>query len=813
MKRARRHLGCMAIIARRELAAYFHAPIAYIVGVLFLVLQGFSFWAVVSVLADPSAPAPLGAVLGSFFGGTFLYWTVLVLVVAVISMRLVAEEKRQGTWESLLTAPVSELAVLVGKWLGGLAFYALIWLPTLLYPWIIRFHAPEGAAVDGGPILAAYLGVLLTGVSLLALGVAASVATANQIVAAVISFVASMLLILVGELAEIAPRWLDAHPHVAAVIAHVDMRGHMGALAAGLVPLPAIVFHVSVAVMGLWTATIVAVWGRRRRKEIQGRVLAALLVAVSLACVNVLGGRHALSWDVTAARVNSLDPRTERILAALGDAHAQDGQPVVIRVLPAGLDIFAGVQAEVDRVLERMRATKAPLVLERLDPVLEPGRLEALAMEFAIPIENLRDGGVVVLQRGERRRAVDLLDMAGFGTDELGVGKLARFRAEEALATAIRDIIDPDRPTYCHTVGHGELPMQARDAAGALPSWASIGGRIERDGGRLEPVDALAAGVPEHCRVLIVAGPSQPLSPAEAEALASFLARGGRLLLALSEAWTEATIAASPEASIAESAAASPEATIAESAAASPEATINGDDKGAGRGAGLDVRGFARTGLALVLAEYGLALPEVAVVDPDTAVAGPARWYTIQGYGDHPITASFQGRRLTLWLHPRAVLVAERPASAARAQGGDDTMKTSVLIESSASGWGETDFAALAMGQAHEDAHDIEGPVSIAVAVEAPATGARLVVIGGAHALSASAAAGQGSAGDLLAESALAWLSGRARPMDIGAKTPEHVRLIMSQAELRRTFVVCVVVLPALLSFIGALTWWRRRRA
>ena len=81
-------------IARRELLAAFHAPIAYVVMVLFLALQGFSFWAVVEVLADPSRPAGYGAVLRTHFGGTFLYWAVLFAVVALVTMHLVAEERR-----------------------------------------------------------------------------------------------------------------------------------------------------------------------------------------------------------------------------------------------------------------------------------------------------------------------------------------------------------------------------------------------------------------------------------------------------------------------------------------------------------------------------------------------------------------------------------------------------------------------------------------------------------------------------------------------------------------------------------------------
>ena len=126
-----RQLGIIWIIARREFAGYFHAPTALVVSVAFLILQGFLFYATVEVLADPAQPAPIGAVLASYFGGTSVWWAVVLSAISALAMRLCAEDKRQGTWETLLTAPVDEGPVVTGKWLGSVLFYALLWLPTL----------------------------------------------------------------------------------------------------------------------------------------------------------------------------------------------------------------------------------------------------------------------------------------------------------------------------------------------------------------------------------------------------------------------------------------------------------------------------------------------------------------------------------------------------------------------------------------------------------------------------------------------------------------------------------------------------------
>src|SRR5450755_1401154 len=139
-------------IFRREWAAYFRGAAGWVVLALILALQGLVFWMFVQFLGRPDAPP--GGVMEFFFGGTILYWIALALLVTVTPMRLVAEERRSGTIEPLLTAPVSAAEVVLGKWLAALAFTLAAWAPTLLY--LGYLHA-LGAPVDPGPLAAGYL--------------------------------------------------------------------------------------------------------------------------------------------------------------------------------------------------------------------------------------------------------------------------------------------------------------------------------------------------------------------------------------------------------------------------------------------------------------------------------------------------------------------------------------------------------------------------------------------------------------------------------------------------------------------------------
>lgn len=723
----------LAAIVRRELAAYFTAPIAYVVGVLFLILQGLSFWAVVEVLSDPRRPGTYGAVLETHFGGTPLYWSVLFAVVAVISMRLIADERRQGTWETLMTAPVGEGTVVIGKWIGACAFYAALWLPTLTYVGVLAVFAPGEAGIDLGPIVSAYAGVMLCGAAFLAIGLAASAATSNQIIAAAATFSLLWGLLLIGQLPDIAG---DVGPP-SPLIQIVDLRAHMLALARGEITAGALALFGALIVVALAAAHRLCVGDRRPRPERRRRSAALGLIAVNALLALALVAHNPASWDVSASRQNSLEPSTRDVLARVD-------RPIDLLVVRPTAEVFDPVWAEVDPLIARLVRAQPMLHRRDVDPALETERIAELAREFAFAPGDLTEGGAIVVQAGRRRRAIDLLAMAGFERDDLGVGALSQFRAESELAAAISDVIDVEPVTACATGSHGELPL-APAAGGA--DWSALGDRLRRDGIAIETVTDLAALSPERCRVLIVAGPAHPLSASDAVAIDGYLARGGRLLLA---------------------------------AASRPEP---------GRSA------LPATGLEMVIAARGIQLEPAIAVDPDSEVDVPLAWATTAGYGDHPIAAPFAGRRVTVWLAPRVI------------SGGIP------LVFASPRGWGERDVAALfAGGDVQADPGERVGAPPVAAAAEDSATGARIVVFGSALSISSEIAGrGLGSA-DALAAAAVSWLVGRARAVPVGDKMPEYVRLVMTRGQLRATFAMAVIGLPALLAGLGGAIGWRRRR-
>ena len=235
--------GALATLAR-ELRAYFFSPLAYAILTLFLLVNGFIFWVIVSFLSDPRAR--IGAPLELFFGQTVYFWLVLLCIVPVLTMRLLAEERKSGTIEVLMTAPVTETQVVLGKYFAALLFYAALWIPTLVYVAVIARYAE----VDAGPVAAGYIGVLGVGALFLAVGVFASSVARNQIVAAVLTFVLLVLLFSFGLLAN-----LVSGDVLKKAFGYLDLWQHMDDFAKGLVDTRRVVYYLSGTAFFLFLST------------------------------------------------------------------------------------------------------------------------------------------------------------------------------------------------------------------------------------------------------------------------------------------------------------------------------------------------------------------------------------------------------------------------------------------------------------------------------------------------------------------------------------------------------------------------------
>lgn len=168
-------------ICRKELISYFSSPVAYIIAAVYLFLFAYFFCVIVS----GSREAHMRYVLHNMN-------IVLLLTAPMLTMRLFAEERKLGTYEMLMTAPITLPELVAGKLLGAVAMFAAMTLVTIEYPLFLYAYASP----DTGPLLTGYLGFLLLGISFMSVGMFASSLTDNQIVATITSFGLLLLLVI-----------------------------------------------------------------------------------------------------------------------------------------------------------------------------------------------------------------------------------------------------------------------------------------------------------------------------------------------------------------------------------------------------------------------------------------------------------------------------------------------------------------------------------------------------------------------------------------------------------------------------------------
>ena len=239
-------------IVGRECRAYFFSPLAYVILAAFLLMNGLIFWAIVNFMNNPSAPK--GQALPYLFTNTY-FWIFNLFVVPIIAMRLFAEERKSGTIEILLTSPVTETEVVLGKWTGALGFFLTLWAPTLIYVWILRSQVP----IDLGPVAAGYLAIVLLGAYFLSVGTFASTLTKNQIVAAILAFGMLIPIFSVGLLETIL-----SDPSKRDLLGYFNLWDHMDEFARGIVDSRRVVYYVSATVFFLFCA-VASVTAKKER--------------------------------------------------------------------------------------------------------------------------------------------------------------------------------------------------------------------------------------------------------------------------------------------------------------------------------------------------------------------------------------------------------------------------------------------------------------------------------------------------------------------------------------------------------------------
>ena len=236
-------------IAHKELKSYFASPIAYVVIGLFALMFGFFYYTLLGIFIEQGMRmmglqgGPTQNVNDQMIRPLFLNASVLLLfVLPMITMRTYSEEKRSGTIELLLTAPLTDFQIIMGKFLGAMALYAAMLAVTLVQLGVLfAFGTPEWV-----PIATGYLGLLLMGGCFISVGLLISSFTRNQIVAVMATFAVFLLLWVINWAGPLTG------PRTSAVLDYLSITSHLDDFTRGVVDTKHVVYYVSFIAFGLF---------------------------------------------------------------------------------------------------------------------------------------------------------------------------------------------------------------------------------------------------------------------------------------------------------------------------------------------------------------------------------------------------------------------------------------------------------------------------------------------------------------------------------------------------------------------------------
>jgi len=244
--------GFLAVY-RREMLSLWVTPLAWVLLVVFLLLQGTIFYSIVVHFTGLADLAVETGPVEAYFGqeSVFLLMT-LLLVCPALTMRTFAEERRSGTIETLLTAPVTPTGVVLGKYLAVLTTYAAMWAPTVLYVVVLR----KTGAIDWHAVGSSYLGLLGVGAAYLGLGTLMSSMSKSQLIALLLAIFAEFGLFVLG-----VGEYVFEPGLVRDICAHLSVGSQMEEMSRGIIDLRRLVFDGSIAVASLFvTAKVVDSW-------------------------------------------------------------------------------------------------------------------------------------------------------------------------------------------------------------------------------------------------------------------------------------------------------------------------------------------------------------------------------------------------------------------------------------------------------------------------------------------------------------------------------------------------------------------------
>ena len=286
-------------IGKRELGAFFNSPVAYIVIFIYLLVSGYLFFSQVFLVGEAS--------LRDFFGTAPLLF---IFFFPAITMRLLAEEKRTKTIELLITLPVTDWQVILGKFVGAFGVLVVALALTLAYPMTLSAMGD----LDWGTVAAGYMGLLFLGATYIAIGLMASSWSKHQVVASLATIAITFALYLAGKMLPLLS------PALAPVVEYISLDSHFVNISRGVLDTRDLVYYLSLIGLCLFFAVISLssrAWSTSTQRA--SALVFMLFVSGIVVDVNLLAAQRAARLDLTADHVYTISEASKRLARSLDD--------------------------------------------------------------------------------------------------------------------------------------------------------------------------------------------------------------------------------------------------------------------------------------------------------------------------------------------------------------------------------------------------------------------------------------------------------------------------------------------------------------
>ena len=475
----------MCAIYKKELRAYLTSMTGYIFMAVLLAVTSLYYVANCLVGGYPV----FGAILSSVY-------FVLLIIVPVLTMRSMAEEKRQKTDQLLMTAPVSPWKIVLGKYLAMVTIFLISMAILCLYPLILL----QFGSVSLPMAYTAILGYTLFGEACLAIGLFLSAVTESQVIAAVLTFGVLFFLNMASGIANV----IGAGGLLASILNALCIYQPFINFVQGMFDLTGILYYVTVIVLALFLTVQLM-----QKKHGTYRASMVVFACVAAVLVNLTAGKlpsQYLKYDVSDQKLFTTGDQTAEIVKGL------DEDITLYLIAQQGSE-----DATLQELLDRYAGLSSHIKVETKDPVLYPNFVSQYTSE------NLSENSVLVVGQN-RSKAVDYYDIYQYSMDySTYSSSLSSFDGEGQITSAIAYVTAEDMPVVYTLTGHDEAELST-----------TVTSSIEKENIELKSLSLLTEeAVPEDAKAVIIYGAISDISEAEKNKLEAYMEQGGQIMLLL----------------------------------------------------------------------------------------------------------------------------------------------------------------------------------------------------------------------------------------------------------------------------------------